>query len=472
MDLTSFRRAVDSRINIITPLNGELEALYSHVGLPVTAALRRQDVTKALYAKIADAFTSGHSSVWRRCKQLREELIQRHVINGEALDPYHSVIDHLMAALRGKGDGEIQGDWTAAINHAVDSVRVWDFTNNAVREKVYSRAYEVARAAKRLLAQGFALARADGFMSLQPESETRLVARLEALTSAIGGINVARQVFAQITTLYDAVQERYHLVRRPQSTGQGRPEVPFAFLLLLAAKHPSRSGPVKDPGADWLDLCRLATDYAALMNVQEYVHTFTATMDAVALIPYLRELALYDTLFRIPQVRASDIPVIARGILAAHDFSRKHGSGWSLDDALTVIEVILAQSHQSRGPVSFELKTIAKACPRIPKETIAAILQEALCHSPQGANRHFSKPTDAPTGGPGGRQNGHDFYFRPLLNVDRKNFWLLDRSMCAAACLEALMTVLRAEGKDFDGQLGTPIEVSCATSSAVTKCRP
>ena len=273
MDLTSFRRAVDSRPDNVTPLNGDLEALYGHVGLPVTAALRQQNVTKGLYAKIVDAFTSGHSSVWRRCKQLREELIQRSIIDAEALDPYHSVIDLLMDALRGKGDGEIQGDWIAAINHAVDSVRVWDFTKNAVREKVHSRAYEVARAAKRLISQGFALARADGFMSLEPVSETRLVARLEALTSAIGGINVARQIFARITPLYDSVQERYHLVRRPQSTGEGRPEVPFAFLLLLAAKHPSRSGPVNVPGADWLDLCRLATDYAALIDVQGYVHT-------------------------------------------------------------------------------------------------------------------------------------------------------------------------------------------------------
>jgi len=87
MNLESFRRAVDSCPDEITSRLGDLPALYAYVGLPVESNFARLDVSKELYKKIAGAFASGHQSVWRHCRNLRNELIQVHVIDGTALDP-------------------------------------------------------------------------------------------------------------------------------------------------------------------------------------------------------------------------------------------------------------------------------------------------------------------------------------------------------------------------------------------------
>jgi hypothetical protein len=78
--------------------------------------------------------------------------------------------------------------------------------------------------------------------------------------------------------------------------------------------------------------------------------------------------------------------------------------------------------------------------------------------SSKGSQSALLKATDAPTKSPAGNVEGHDLFLHPLISVDRKSFWLLDRSMCAPACLEALLSVLRASNKNFDDRLGVPIE--------------
>lgn len=461
MDIESFCRAVDNYPDEITGRLNDLAALYEYVGLPAESGLARSDVSRELGNKISASFASGHKAVWQRCRRLREALIQRHVIDGSKLDPYFSVLDQLQEAMRVSPHvaDEIAGGWDESIRHACDSVRLFDWSANPARERIHARIYEVAKAAKRLQQRGFRLLHNDGVLSLEPTSETKLVEQLEKTIGAIGGINVARRIFKQLTPRYEPSQERYHLVRHTSPTGGGSPTIPFGYLLLLSVKHFAGTGPTKDTDQNWAELLWLATDYAAVLDVQGYTLSIWGSMDAVALLPYLQETALYDTLFCLPQIRGSDVEKIARGILRDYDFDMKHGSGWSLDNALAVIAVLLENSLAQRGPVRFDVRGIAAACSTVPKNIIQSVIDEILCHPHPGANQRFSKPTDAPQSlDPSERDAGNTFPARPLLSVDRKTYWLMDRSMCAGGCLEALLAVLRTSDRDFDGRLGTPIE--------------
>ena len=130
MDLATFRTLVDSCPDEITARMGDLEDLHAYVGLPTnTPGFKRKDVSDELYRKIRAAFTSGHQSVWRRCRELRNELIQRHVIDGEALDPYFAVLDRIQDAVRATGGAAdpIEGDWKQAICNAYDHARLEDW---------------------------------------------------------------------------------------------------------------------------------------------------------------------------------------------------------------------------------------------------------------------------------------------------------------------------------------------------------
>ena len=348
MDLNTFKGIVDSHPDEITPLKNDLLALYTHLGLGAGGSFSQRDASQELYRRISSAFTSGHQAAWRRCRGLREELIQREVIDGEIVDPYFAILDHMLDALRSQPQvpGQIRGDWSASIRHAYDNVRVHDWSPKEMRQRTHARAYEVAKAAKQLQIGGIRLVREQEKLYIEPDSETKLVGVLERMISAMGGINVCRRIFKQIAPLYDAVQERYHVVSRQNPTGGGAPQIPFGYLLLLAAKHFAGTRPIQNTDQNWTRLCGIATCYAAVLDVQEYAPTVWRAMDAVALVPTLRDIAIYDTLFRIPQIRGSDVPKIARGILRDFDFDQKYGSGWSLNDVLAVVQALLARFHR------------------------------------------------------------------------------------------------------------------------------
>lgn len=461
-DLASFRSIVDSHPDGVTAYKDDLQALSLHVGLPPSSCLTSNAVSEELYKKIRNAFVSGHQAVWRSCRQFRHELIQRHVIDDEPLEPYFSVVEHLQDAVRSEGlpRDEIRGDWGDAIRYAYDHTRFRPFGTEQIQERKHQRDFEVARAAKRIQARGYRLIRKNGDIFLDPESETYLVAELERIVGAMGGLNVARRVFRHILPLYDPTLERYHLVRRINNTGGGTAQPPLGYLLLLSAKHPIGRKPLKNTEENWRRLLELSTDYAAVLDVQSYTHSIWGAMDAVALLPHMQELAIHDTLFCIPQIRGSDVVQIARGVLDGMDFEKRRGSGWTIAETLTVIASLLDSSRDVRGPIPVSARAIKDFCPDLTLAAIERVLAEVLSHPASGANQRFSKPTDAPAHGTQDANSpGHDFFQRPLMRIERGYYMLLDRAICSSSCLEALFTPLRNSVNKFDDeQLGPAVE--------------
>jgi Holliday junction resolvase-like predicted endonuclease len=460
MNLQEFKAAVDACPDEITPKLERLEALYEYVGLPIESSFSRNAAAQELYRKIVLAFSAGRQTVWKCCRNLLEELIQDHVLDGKPVDPYFEVLERLRDAVRAEGatTGDIEGDWTTAIRHAFDHARISNWDTSATRENTHTRAFELARAARRLRDAGCKLLRSGHYLSLAPESETLVVERLEAAIAQIGGLNVARRSFARITPLYREVFERYDLVKRPSMMGGGQPLIPFGYILMLAAKHFIGKKPNQDTDANWASMLRLANDYAAVFDVQEYAPSVWRSMDAAALIVYLREVAQFDMLFRLPQIRASDIEAIVRGILRDLDFNKKRGGGWSLNELLTIVKVMLDGSKAKRGPHWFDADKILAGQSGLDLSTVTAALNEVFSHPKTGANPNFAKPTDAPTDDPHGRELGHNFYTRPLLTADEETYWLLDRSMCSTSCFEAILGAARSTEQKLDQKLGATIE--------------
>jgi hypothetical protein len=236
-------------------------------------------------------------------------------------------------------------------------------------------------------------------LPLSQEGDAKLVAEIERLISSLGGLNVARRLFLRISPAYDDVQERYHLIRHANPSGGGAAQVPFGYLFLLSIKYAFSKGRNGDTDQNWHQLLRLATDYAALLDVQTYVPNLWLHMDALALLRYLRELAVYDTLFRIPQIRGKDVVRLVRGVLDGLDFGRKYGGGWSINEVLAVTSTVLSLSRVRRGPFCINVRALRQACPKIDANTLQAILNDVLCHPTSGANQRFSRPGDAPVKG-------------------------------------------------------------------------
>lgn len=461
MDLQIFRQIVDSAAPGIAVCEGDLRKLYDYAELDQGHGYSRQAVSEALYARIKGCFTSGHAAVWRACKSLRTDLIREHVLCGAPLDPYFEVLDHLQDAIRtaaGPHPERIDGDWSSAIRAAFDHTQIqsWGCPN---RENIHARDFRVAHAARALRDAGFAIQLAPGSLSLEETAETALIAAIENCVATMGGVNVARRIFQAILPLYDTTQQRYHVVRQTSATGGGQPQMPWGYLIQLSAKHVRGRTPYINTDAQWNRLCGLSQAFAAIIDVQPYVPTFYGSMDATALVPYLQEMAVYDTLFRIPQMRPTDVPKIARGMLDWMDINAPTSEGWSIAQVLEIIAYLLDPARDARGPMFIDEASIRRGCPGIPRQIISKILDEVLSHPPTGANRNFSRPTDAPSPENSDLQDrGHDFFLRPLLRHSGRRFILLDRSVCAPACIEALLTPLRRETKNLDDKVGLAVE--------------
>lgn len=460
MNLDEFKVIVDREPPRIAQCNGNLSRLYEYVGLASSSMQTRAAVSRELHSQIQGSFSSGHTLVSQMCASLRTDLIRQHIFSSFPIDPYFDILDRLQDAIGATDDShdQIIGDWGNAIRLAYDYVEL-DPWHRKDREKRYARDYNVARSAFTLRKLGYTIQVKPGLLSLESNSEKAVIATIERVICSMGGINVAQRIFKALSASYDTDQQRYHLNLRPSIIGEWIPHMPWGYLIQLAVKHVSSQSNSANSDENWDLLCALSQAYASVLDVQPYQPSFWGKMNAVDLLSYLQEMAVYDTLFRIPQMRPTDVARIAAGIFYWLDMETILIKGCSLDDVLKIINHILNTHSDVRGPIFFNMREIEREFPEIPKRIIKKILREVLSHSPRGVNQQFSHPLDAPIPqDPDLKDRGHDFFLYPLLQISAKEFVLLDRSVCAPACLEAMLTSLRRENKELDDKIGGAME--------------
>jgi hypothetical protein len=193
---------------------------------------------------------------------------------------------------------------------------------------------------------------------------------------AIGGINVARRLFKQITPIYDQAMGRYHIVPAISMSAGGNPrtpQIPIGYILQLAVKHLEAREPEVTHSARWQRLIGLATAYAAVIDVQPYYPAIWGAIDAKALLKYLQEQALYDSVFRFLQLRASDVLKICQGAFSFLDPNRVHPDGWTLRQAFEVIGYLIDPDFDVRGPVIVDEGEVRRRLSHVPMSAVTAI---------------------------------------------------------------------------------------------------
>lgn len=457
MDLQTFRQIVDQTPARIMSCENEPARLYAYVGLTLQNTYQLNTVQDALNDRIRNAFAHGDLEAWRTCRDLKSDLIRAHVILGVPLNPYFEVLSHLCDALRARTGGisDAYDDWLVAVQAAADHIEIssWRTTDH---KRIYAREYAVAEAAKFLVQQGYHVRLEPGVITLDEQAEASLVAKIEDIIAKMGGLNVARQIFAEISSSYDSDLQRYQIVQRTSQTGGGHPQIPWGYLLQLSVKHVDGEKPYLNLKAHWPQLISLATAYAAVIDVQPYAPLVWARFDAKGLLKFLQERALYDSIFRFLQLRASDVLKLCRGAFSFLNWSDPTPAGWTLDEAFEVVGYLVDPIRDVRGPIIITEADVRRALPKIPRNHIVTILKEVFAHPVNGANQQFSRPTDAPT--PADKSKGADFYLKPLIRRPGNRYLIVERAACGWGYLEALLTALRPAHNQLDDKVGTAIE--------------
>jgi len=455
IELDSFRELVDSSADQISSIKGNLLKLYDYFGLPSSSVLSLHAINDVLSENIRSSFVTHLIQIRHHCRCLRRQLIFEHALLGQPLDPYIDIINliHDATADLPKNQGPAD-NWGSAVNAAYDYLRISPgLYKMEERPRLYNREFAVGWAAKRLQERGFNISIKNDQFILEGDSEKRIIARLEELIMALGGINVAANIFRDISSLYNPQQERYNLVRQVTQSGDNiSPRVPCGYLLLLAVKHPFMQLEFFHQEENWQELLSLSRDYAAILNVQPYDGLEPMFLNHTTLILFLQKLALYDTLFTIPQIRPLDAVKITQGILSWLDWDKEYDKTWKLNEALKVGEEVLKLGRQYRGPTCITARKLMPLCASVRPGRIFDILEKLFSHPSPGANQHYTLPTNI------SGISSPDFSFHPLLSDGQGSQWLLDASVCAPAVMESLLSRLRKEDKDIDGKLGVPIE--------------
>ena len=466
-NLDAFRREIASCPNAIEAIRGDFSALCRHVGLnDEQGSHSLYAVTERLLQSIASSFSSGHREVLAHFRNLRKEMIYSSVLDSAPVGTDLLILEIIIDAIRppqGFINSPPIGDWKLAVRNAIEHQLLspsYYRTEPEYIERFHRRDLEVARAALRLSNRGYSIQRETGKLFLEQPEEDKLVKHLQRLVTSFPGIKISKILFSFLSSAFDPLQERYHYVRRTSSSGIGSPQIPINYLLQICAKHPFGVKPYRGSKKAWEELISLSVDYAAIFDVQHYSSTELLFKNTLSLLPFLQELALYDSIFPVPQMRSSDVIKVCRGILGFLDHDEMRGSGWMLNELFAVGESILSFGKVARGSSAISLSDVIRECPRVKPEIVRFALNEVFCHPPSGANQRFNKPTDAPEDYlPRESRSGHDFFERPLLKTGKDSFFLLEKPFCSAAVIESVLTALRSTNiKSFESHVGEEME--------------
>lgn len=463
MDISTFRQLADQTTQIIASWPNDLITQYQFLSLPQTGTYTTGFIGNELYNRIHKAFIPGEIKIAEQCRALIGELIYDQILDNQPIEPYCELLAKIRDAtqsLQTVGNDTCE-EWRNAIEYAHLSVQHMSLNETEGLQRTYSNYFAVGFAALRLRSIGYTIDRDGSKMTLSGQMESRLVAKIESLVHDFGGVYVTRQISDFLRAVYDEQQERYHLVvPKPKATEPQQPLLPWGYLLQLAVKHyqGGKSSGIADHKR-FKFLIELIRDYATILEVQDYSDFPHFPFVPAKMLKAVQEKALADSLYKIPQVRGSDVTRILNGLIDSTIVDEPFEKGWTIRQAITVIDVILNQLA-GQGLTRIYSRDVRKRCRSIPGDLVNVILSEVLSHPQTGANQKFSKPTDAPNVSPNhSSDDGADFAQLPLLRYTDQSYILLDRSFCSGAFIECIFSQMRKNDTNFDRDyLGKALE--------------
>jgi hypothetical protein len=457
--LEEFRSIVDNT-KARLPKDSFPETAKTFVGLDDSQNYQRSEITELLFERVTSAFKTGHRMVFDHCKALITELIHENVIHNAPLDPYFEILSAVKDAMRSNAiETKVQGDWKMAVQLAMDYSEWCGQVHRPQYELMYKAEITSAQAMRRTKGIGES-GRAEKIpVTLHGEREKVIVRVIENAVIRMGGVEVARRLFAMLEPKFDAVQMRYHDVNQFSFTAPLQARVPTGLLLNLAAKHPVAKKPLKQSDNDWAYLIQLSKDYASLYCVQPASYMDTLFTDAISLLPIMRKLSLHDSLFSPAQMRPADVVRVLRGLIAGLRTTKKIPEAAEIEvtKIISIIEGLQRLIGESRGPFQFKGGEVVTCCKEVAPDDVQKILERVLAHPKNGANVNFRLPNEVPDESlPRPERAGPNFGDHPLLMIDHDRYLLLDHYICAPAMIEAVLAQLRDFGVDTD--MGYAIE--------------
>ena len=301
----------------------------------------------------------------------------------------------------------------------------------------------VAAAGKRLKAQGYALTVADGACRFAEGDLEQATEKIRAVFARLGQVDVLSQLF-RILREGNTYGFGMYLPGRTYDIQRSGASYPFGFLVNLAVRAPALGSGSNDAQAEWRTALDLARDIVSALNVEPYNQYEIINSTPDRLESLLREAALFDHLFTLPQQWPDGLAplVLTEFFTSDHQKIMHDKLGWAPSDA---VQLYLAVADFS----TTDPKVVSRSA------LVASGIDEVLLNHMLPCFAHATDKVNAKYDSPLAAKRA-DLMFKPLLQIEPDRYLLPAASLAGPAFYEATMAALRcilpkAQWRTFQG---------------------
>lgn len=466
MLLLEFKKLVDESTSSL--IFNDWEHACRELNIDTSAGYSRSMITDKLYEQIRNAFESNTTSNEKLSKinfiKLRKELVYRGVLYNEDPKVYLVVISTIQDATRQSNNNELPSFqniccWklaiTAAKNYNTFSPDTFALYKGSLRE-TYSKDFDIATSVKWLIERGCIVDIVDSDISILAGIENVLT-DLESKIAKIGGMVLANALFHHLNTCnhYSKRLERYYTTREVGfGSNTQSPQIPYGFLLNLAVKFPYENK--IDKTTDKI-LKQIVDESKFIVNglfgVQQYNIWDFHFQTGETIIEFCKEIALWDSMFAIPQNRFASAIKICKGLFLNYDneFFNTH-FGFSKEELFLIINTLNGLLKHIHNPAIIYHSKMCNLVKDVSSERILLILN--FLSNKEKINKDYQLPSD---------YEKIDFWKTPLIKMGKTKFLLMNKTWSAPNYYEALALPIREVvkniGRDFDEEMGIQLEV-------------
>lgn len=436
----------------------KLESIYKYLGITENGSYLTSAITDRIYILIRESlFTDNKDDHIKVVKflELRDELIFREVLNGDSAKNYLEILNVIKDACRHElkymHNESCKKQWQQAIQYAADYLKFSPnsyFVYKTLRDE-YPKTYDRAMAAKKLCGLGCTVEIVNAEIIINGIDE--LYQNISDRIKKVGGLTFAKFIFNYLgEKAYSEIFERYKITRSVSTIENDRqPQVPFGYLLNLCVKFPYFTDNRVDNNNEFKHIIDLATNITfSVYGAQPYSQWESVFLDGDKIIKFLTNIALWDSIYSIPQCKPSTALEIAFGIfnpLTDETFERDFG--FTRTEIKLVTQKINDQLKSKKGPFKIDFNELDKKLYRIKRSKIESIL-DSICHM-GAANKEYNEPSD---------YLQIDYNFKPLIKIGKLKYLVMDKSWSSPSYFESIAAKIRESNKNLDQQLGHPME--------------
>ena len=400
----------EGTLNVSLPQTGRVGPLYDLLGEELKALLR------------SDQFTGFDTHDLRRAGA----TFTLELAIGESDREWDAVVDAILFYLPA-------GAQLPLFDAPVWS-RVVDLARGIVVAGVYrlpdQRVTAVAAAGEKIQAQGYALTVVDSAYRFSESGLERATEKIQAVFARLGQVDVLSQLF-RILREGNTYGFGMYLPGRTYDIQRSEASYPFGFLVNLAVRAPALGSGSNDAPAEWRAALNLARDIVSALNVEPYNKYEIINSTPDRLEGLLREAALFDHLFTLPQQWPAGLAPLVLTEFFTSDYQKimRDKLGWTPSDA---VQLYLAVADFSTpDPKVFSRSALVAS--GIDKVLLDHMLP-CFTHATDKANAEYDSPLAAKCA---------DLMFKPLLQIEPDRYLLPAASLAGPAFYEATMTALR-----------------------------